>query len=336
MSSRSPLSRAACLALTCLLSWGACAEEPLDAHWHEGSPNCGKRPGPALEVHRYDPHTLILREGLCSTPEAPFMYLLIGEQRAILIDSGDLDDARQINLVAALQQLLPDSPELGGKKPRLLVAHTHAHREHRAGDAQLRQLPGTEVVGNDLESVKSFYKLPNWPDGVGHLDLGQRALDVIPTPGHEATGVTFYDRGSALVFSGDFLLPGRIRVDDSGEYQDSVARLKSWLRDRPVTAFLGGHIEEDGQGHLFAPGSTYHPGERALPMTPSDLDGLSGALARFNGVYTVSSGFTVVSPLRLRVLTILASLIPLGAGLYLLRQRLPLRKRAAVQPAQAA
>jgi len=264
------------------------------------------------------------------------MYLLIGEQRAILIDSGDVSDARQLNLVAAVQQLLPDSPELGGKKPRLLVVHTHAHQDHRAGDEQLRHLPGTEVVGTSLESVKSYYKFLNWPDGIGHIDLGQRALDVIPTPGHEATGVSFYDRGSALVFSGDFLLPGRIRVEDTDAYRDSVARLKSWLGNRPVTAFLGGHIEMDSHGQLFAPGSTYHPGERALPMTPNDLDALSGALAHFNGFYTVSGGFTVLNALHLTVLMVLAALIPLGAGLHVLRKRLLARKAAPLHPAQNA
>lgn len=289
-----------------------------------------------LEVHHYDPRTLILREGLCSTSQAPFMYLLIGDARAILIDTGDLDDVRQLNLVAAVQQLLPDSPELGGKKPRLLVVHTRGSAGRRGADEQLRHLPGTEVIGSDLESVKSYYKLLNWPDGIGHIDLGQRALDVIPTPGHDAAGVSFYDRGSALVFSGDFLFPGRIRVGDADAYRDSVVRMKGWLGNRPVTAFLGGHIDMDGQGQLFAPGSTYHPGERALPMSPADLDSLAGALAHFNGFYTVSGGFTVVDTVHLTVLIVLASLIPIGAGLYLLREQLPRLKRTAAQPAQAA
>jgi glyoxylase-like metal-dependent hydrolase (beta-lactamase superfamily II) len=264
-------------------------------------------------VHRYEPRTLILREGLCWTSEAPFMYLLVGAQRALLIDTGDVADPRRLDLARSVQQLLPELPSSGGKPP-LLVVHTHRHQDHRAGDAQLRGLPGAEVVGYDLESVKHYYKLPDWPQGIGHIDLGERALDVIATPGHDDTGVTFYDRGTGLVITGDFLLPGRVVVDDTDAYRDSVVRLSRWLSNRPVTAFLGGHIEMDGEGRLFPPGSTYHPGERPLPMSGADLEALSQGLARFNGFYTRSSGFTLQNSLHILMLVLLGGALLL-AGL---------------------
>ena len=62
----------------------------LDAHWDEGSVNCKTSSQPALQVHRYNPETFILRENLCVTFEAPFMYLLVGSSRALLIDTGDV------------------------------------------------------------------------------------------------------------------------------------------------------------------------------------------------------------------------------------------------------
>jgi glyoxylase-like metal-dependent hydrolase (beta-lactamase superfamily II) len=224
------------------------------------------------------------------------MYLLVGQARALLIDTGDVADPGRSDLAAAVRQLLPELPQLGGRKPPLLVVHTHRHQDHRAGDEQLRHLPGTEVTGYDLESVKRFYRLPDWPAGVGHIDLGERALDVLPTPGHEATGVTFHDRGTGLVFSGDLLLPGRILIEDTESYRESAARLAAWLRNRPVTAILGGHIERDSRGGLFPHGSTDHPDERRLPMSIADLDALSGALARFNGFYTRAGRLTCRIP----------------------------------------
>jgi glyoxylase-like metal-dependent hydrolase (beta-lactamase superfamily II) len=262
------------------------------------------------------------------------MYLLIGARRALLIDTGDVADPQRLDLARSVQQLLPELPALAGGKPPLLVVHTHRHQDHRAGDAQLRGLPDAEVVGYDLESVKRYYKLPDWPQGIGHIDLGERAIDVIPTPGHEATSVTLYDRSTGLVLTGDFLLPGRILVDDTDAYRDSALRLSRWLSNRPVTAFLGGHIEMDGQGRLFPPGTTYHPGERRLPMSGADLEALSQGLSKFNGLYTRSGGLTLQNSLHILMLVALAGALLLAALAWGVVRVLARRRarRLAVQP----
>lgn len=317
------LTRSAAFLVMGVLCQAAMAEEPLglDAPWHEGSRECTKSPGPALEVHRYDARTLILREGLCSSTEAPFLYLLLGEHKALLIDTGDVSDPKQVNLASAIQLLLP---ETNGKRLPLLVVHTHRHRDHRSGDAQLRKLPGVEVVGYDLASVKRFFDLPQWPQGTAQIDLGERAVDVLPAPGHEGTELVFYDRGTALVFSGDFLLPGRILVDDTEAYRESVLRVSHWLEGRPVTAFLGGHIEMDTQGELYPAGSSYHPHERPLPMDLAELKTLSEGLAQFNGFYTRSGDLVLQNSLRILALIAFTGGLLLAAltwGLLRLRRR---------------
>lgn len=296
-----------------LVSALACAvahAEPLDAKWNEGSTDCARHPGPPLQVHEYSPRTFILREGLCATPEAPFMYLLIGTQKALMIDTGDVQDASKVPLARTVQQLLARA---GAGSLPLLVVHTHRHRDHRAGDEQLRHLPNTQVVGFDLQSVEDFYDLPAWPYGKSRIDLGERAIDVIPTPGHSETEITFYDRSTGLVFSGDFLLPGRILVQDIQAYRESAARLTEQLSNWPVTAFLGGHIEMNAQGKLFPWGATYHPHERPLPMTFADLKRLTAALGQFNGFYTESGGFTMMNSLRiLKYIALAAGLVLIG------------------------
>jgi glyoxylase-like metal-dependent hydrolase (beta-lactamase superfamily II) len=314
-----------------LTSRAAIPEEGLEAKWSEGSLDCAGKPGPAIEVHRYDPRTFILRESLCTTFEAPLMYLLVGEQKALLIDTGDVAEPGKVALARTVQELLPGE---GSQKLPLLVVHTHRHLDHRAGDGQLRALPGTQVIGYDLESIKQFYNLPDWPRGRARIDLGQRAIDVIPTPGHNETEVTFYDRVSGLVFSGDFLLPGRILVDDIGAYRESAARLINALGDRPVTAFLGGHIEMDAHGKLFEWQSQHHPDERALPMTSADLQGLATALARFNGFYTESGGFTLINSIHI----LIAIAVAIGAVLIALVWIVVryARRRRARKAAQAA
>ncbi|MFZ0951732.1 MAG: MBL fold metallo-hydrolase, partial [Candidatus Sulfotelmatobacter sp.] len=184
----------------------------IDIHWNEGAKDCKASPQAPLEVHPYNSQTYILRENLCATFEAPFMYLLIGSTRALLIDTGDVADANQMPLAKTVMQLLPGD---GGTKLPLLVVHTHRHLDHRAGDGQFIHLPNVEVVGFDVDSVQRYYKFANSPNGLAQIDLGDRTVDVIPTPGHNETEVSFYDRNTGLFFSGDFLMPGRLLIDDA-------------------------------------------------------------------------------------------------------------------------
>ena len=285
--------------LACLFSlMGPLHADTVDSKWNEGSQDCTKSPGPPLELRHYDPHTVILREGLCTTFEAPFMYLLSGSSKALLIDTGDVADPRAIALATTVNQQLTGN---GSVRLPLLVVHTHRHLDHRAGDGQFQTLPDTQVVGFDLDSVKRFYNFTHWPDGSAQIDLGDRTVDVIPTPGHNETEVSFYDRNSGLVFSGDFLMPARILVDDTDAYRLSAKRLLEFLHNRPVTAFLGGHIEMDAQGKLFEWQSQYHPHEHSLQLTLADLQALSAALARFNGFYTESGGFTMVNSIHILI-----------------------------------
>ena len=50
----------------------------MNVHWDEGAADCSKSTQPRLQVHPYNGRTFILRENLCATFEAPFMYLLVG------------------------------------------------------------------------------------------------------------------------------------------------------------------------------------------------------------------------------------------------------------------
>src|SRR5262245_36135957 len=115
----------------------------LDVAWNAGAEDCTKASLPPLQVHRYDEQTIILRQSLCADFEAPLLYLLIGSKRALLIDSGAVEDAKAMPLADTVASLLP---EIDGTRLPLLVVHTHRHGDHRAGDAQLAALPATEVV----------------------------------------------------------------------------------------------------------------------------------------------------------------------------------------------
>jgi hypothetical protein len=60
-------------------------------------------------LYRYigtTPKTFILRENLYATFEAPFMYLLIGSRKALLIDTGDVADPNQMPLAKTVVVLV--------------------------------------------------------------------------------------------------------------------------------------------------------------------------------------------------------------------------------------
>ena len=63
--------------------------------------------------------------------------------------------------------------------------------------------------------MKSHLGIADWPNGIGQIDLGDRVIDVMPTPGHYSSHVAYYDRQTGLFFSGDFLLPGRLLIEDT-------------------------------------------------------------------------------------------------------------------------
>src|SRR6185295_130081 len=140
----------------------------------------------------------------------------------------------------------------------LLVVHTHRHLDHRAGDGQFAGLPNVQVVGFDIDSVRQFYQFTDWPNGLAQIDLGDRIIDVIPTPGHNETEVSFYDRNTGLFFSGDFLLPARLLIEDTKADIASADRVAAFVRDRPVSFVLGSHIELNSAGDTFPWQSQYH------------------------------------------------------------------------------
>lgn len=298
----------------------------MDVHWDPGAETCPISHADPIEVHRYNAQTIILREKLCATWEAPFMYLLIGNTQALLIDTGDIADPNLMPLEARVMSLLPG--ESAAKLP-LLVMHSHGHLDHRAGDPQFEGVDGVKLVRSDLEHVRQYFGFADWPNGSAQIDLGGRIVDVLPAPGHHPAQLVYYDRNTGLVFSGDFLLPGRLLVDDLSAYEASAQRVAGFLKDRPVSFVLGGHVEKNRSGELLPWQSTYHPDEHALQLTGEDVAALPGALRKFNGFYTQTGSFVLENGLRLLIaVAVAALLVLLVLGLLIYRFIRRRRKRA--------
>jgi hydroxyacylglutathione hydrolase len=281
--------------LTATLAWSQPVPGSLDVHWNEGAQDCKATPQAPLQVHAYEPQTFILRQSPCADFEANFLYLLIGSDKALLIDTGAVADPNEMPLAKTILELLPEKDQ---EKLPLLVAHTHRHMDHRAGDSQFASLPSVQIVPFDFDGVRAFYGFTDWPNGIAHLDLGGRTVDVIPTPGHNQTHVAFYDHRTGILFSGDFLMAGRLLIDDAAAYRESALRVVDFLKTRPLSYILGGHIELDAAGHAYRFGSHYHPNEHRLELTREDLAALPAAFENFNGFYARHPNYILTNPIR--------------------------------------
>lgn len=242
--------------------------------WSHGVPRGRRDTAPPIEVFELDPSTFVLRQSMAVHYEAPFMYLLLGRERALLLDTGATSDPRRFPLRAVVDGLIAASPLAGGRADYgLVVAHSHAHGDHVAADDQFAGREHTVVVGHSVEEVREFFGLgAGWPEHPTSLDLGDRALEVLAIPGHEASSIAVFDPQTGVLLTGDTVYPGRIYVPDYPAFVDSLDRLVRFADRRAVSVLLGGHVEQKARGWSDYPrGATYQPREAELPVTLDQL-----------------------------------------------------------------
>jgi glyoxylase-like metal-dependent hydrolase (beta-lactamase superfamily II) len=251
-------------------------------------------PDDDIFVWEYAEDTFILRQSLCTSFEGPFLYLLFGEDRALLEDTGDGGILLQQTVQGIIDAWLARKQRASIE---LIVAHSHGHGDHVGGDGQFQGQPSTQVVGLSSSAVASFFGIGSWPDEIAAFDLGGRVLDVIPIPGHQSAHVAFYDRRHRLLLTGDTLYPGRLYIDDFAAYGASVRRMSDFAAQRGDVAWiLGTHIEmTTSPGVDFPFGADAHPNEHALELTPAHLSELDAAVQAMGGTpsYEVHDDFII-------------------------------------------
>jgi glyoxylase-like metal-dependent hydrolase (beta-lactamase superfamily II) len=258
------------------------AQESLQEarQWVHGAPP-GQSCSQQLQVHEAGPGVYILRQNKCSNFEAPFMYLILGEKRALLLDTGAEPAAgTTLPLVDTVDRLIRSwEAHRQGRAVSLLVAHSHNHRDHRHLDDEFKARPNTTVIGTSVDAVKAAFGFTHWPDDEVSIDLGERMLSVLPLPGHEDSHLAFYDHRSGALFSGDSLYPGLLTVRDWAAYRQSIARLLAFAQRYPVSAIAGAHIEMSrAPGKMYPLGSPFQPEEHALFLRTRQLQELYDAL----------------------------------------------------------
>lgn len=191
--------------------------------------------------------------------EEVFCYLIKGRDKDLLIDTG----MGIVPIKSVLEKVRNSS------KP-LVVANTHWHFDHVGGNkyfdkilvpknieevagllkgwspedlakygfaAGFRQSDGTDNTPVNFDAKKfSIAPCRNIDPVLKNgfkIDLGERDIFVIETPGHTPGGVCFYDKSNGLLFTGDTLYEGPLYAFDNESdpdlYLTSLRKIKRMI-----------------------------------------------------------------------------------------------------------
>lgn len=209
-----------------------------------------KRPEPLKEYLVND-----LGDGIINITAPPMrfqQYLVLGQEKALLIDSGfGMDSLKKV--VDGLTDL-----------PVVLV-NTHGHPDHGGGNAEFGN-PYMHPDDFELYAYKCSYEMRldeamHWgiegcaerlqkdvpspiPMEDGHtFDLGGRILTVYHTPGHSRGSVCIFDETTGTLFTGD-----NVQAMATALLEDCATNVSTYLSSMekiavlPVKRICGGHM----------------------------------------------------------------------------------------------
>ena len=185
--------------------------------------------------------------------QANYSYLVIGEERALMLDS----TASITRNVVPVIRTLTDKP--------LAVMPTHMHFDHIGGlhnfdeiwfantpiIASFKQADGKYFIppSHSLSFIDN-YKIDDIPPvtvsrlvDLGEvIDLGGTKLRVMHAPGHCQDEIVVYDETDNILFSGDYICPPFLINGNAAEYAASTDRVLGLINDK--TLILAGHTSD--------------------------------------------------------------------------------------------
>jgi glyoxylase-like metal-dependent hydrolase (beta-lactamase superfamily II) len=235
--------------------------------------------GAPFRAHWYNLTFVVIRQSGCTHFEKPFLYLLIGTEEALLLDTG----APGANVRPIIDDLMARRRTASGAPLPLLVLHSHGHGDHVAGDGVLGSRPLTRLIPAQPAAIAQFFGL-SWPTGTAQYDLGNRIIDIVPIPGHETAHIAVYDRRTGILLTGDTLYPGRLYVSAQTAFRDSIDRLVAFTQPLPIAHVFGAHIEQKRTPFQDYPvGTQQQPEEHVLELGRSHLLELQDTLHQMPG-----------------------------------------------------
>jgi len=251
-----------------------------DKRWIHGSEDCAVNTDPPIEIFQFDTSSYILRQNKCLSFEAPFVYVLFGETKVLVLDTGATDDPADYPLYETVISLLEKhSKQDSNQAKTILVLHSHSHGDHHAGDSQFEGKPNVTIIKPNHVAVTELFGSSEASNEQIQVYLGARALTIFPTPGHQEEAITIYDPQTKWLITGDTLYPGYIYVKNWKTYKKSITRMATFARNHEISAVLGAHIEMTlNLGKHYPIGALFQPNEASLVLPVEDLFALDAKL----------------------------------------------------------
>ena len=169
---------------------------------------------------------------LIDEPGQVASFLVVGQERALLIDTG-----------LGIGDIYEEVKGFCSSEP--LVINTHAHLDHIGGNHQFKEIAIHEAEAQCLEQevpkdfLQSFIKgscfSRPFPAGFNphnyriipsraslflkhgdRIDLGGRGLQVLHTPGHSPGGICLWEEEKGILFTGDTVYQGVLFANIDG------------------------------------------------------------------------------------------------------------------------
>jgi glyoxylase-like metal-dependent hydrolase (beta-lactamase superfamily II) len=216
-----------------------------------------------------------------------YSYLIVGSTRAVLFDAGT--GTRDITPVVRSLTALP-----------VTVTPSHLHYDHVGAlghfdstalidDPTLRaRIKNSQLTLGRYEFLGFYdhldsptFRVDEWWAPGTTVDLGDRRLRVLSTPGHTPTSVALYDEARRQLFLGDFMYPGELYAflpaASRSAYLTTTQRLLATLG--PNTRLYTAHMQD-------APAPV-----RAPVLEMADLKALEATLEAIQKGQLSSRGF---------------------------------------------
>jgi glyoxylase-like metal-dependent hydrolase (beta-lactamase superfamily II) len=254
----------------------------MDKEWRHGSPNCTTNSDPTFDVFTYNSSSYILRQNKCLSFEAPFIYLLFGDETLLVLDTGATKEPLDFALYQTIESINKKvSMRQGIPTRKLLVVHSHSHADHYAGDQQFVTQPDVTLIEPNEKAMRAYFNFSHWPNGEAKLNLGGREITILPTPGHQEEAISIYDEQTKWLLTGDTFYPGVLFVKHWQDFKQSISRLVIFASTHEVSAVLGAHIEmTNTPGEYYPIGTVYQPNEAPLVLSLDSLKTLNNELVK--------------------------------------------------------
>ena len=197
-----------------------------------------------------------------------FMYLLVGKEKALLVDSG----FGLLDLKAIIGSITDK---------QVICVCTHGHVDHALGACQFSQAfihskdfdvyrkhsspellnematkgltlkPGKSKLNNPSyinlveKMVKKSYPELKSLDDIKHFDLGERIITWYHVPGHTQGTIAFIDKSNSTAFDADACAPGAwLFLDESSPlplYLEELKKYQAFLKEQGINKRYVGH-----------------------------------------------------------------------------------------------